>query len=218
MQADKQVMLSENFEILKKFIKYPVQLFGAMVIIFGIIPFFIYFNVSRVSGSEENWLETQAEVIAAEVKISVQKERQYNKVKKSYKEKDKYKNRKEKNYKTFETLSFSPEIAYKFSVGGKEYTGRKFRTLGFSSEIEGEIKELISRYPVGRQIKVYYNPARNEEAVIEKAPAPSKTLLVFGGGIMLIGLLIVFVLSRKAGKLFDLITSRASRAGIKIDN
>lgn len=203
MQADKQVIVSENLKIIKKLIKYPVMLFGVMVIIFGIIPFFIYFNVEKVSGGEENWLETQAEVIAAEVKTSVHTDRIYDK--------------RTRKYTTRSASSYAPEITYKFTVAGKEYTGRKFRTLGFSSKIESEIKELITGYPVGRGITVYYNPAKNEEAVIEKAPAPSKLLLVFGSGILLLGFLIVFVLSRIAGNLFDIITSSVTGVGIKID-
>ena len=79
MQADKQAITIENINTLKKFIKYPVQLFGVFIIIFGIIPFFIYFNVSRVAGDEVNWLATEAEVIAAEVKVSVHTDRKYDK-------------------------------------------------------------------------------------------------------------------------------------------
>jgi len=219
MQADKQVVLSENLKLIRKLIKYPVQLFGVFIIIFGLIPFFIYFNVSRVSGGEENWPATEAEVIAAEVKTSVRKERYYTGEKGGHQtHKTRHNNKTKEKYTTRTITSFSPEIAYKFSVDGKEYTGRKFRTLGFSSENESEIKELISRYPVGRRITVYYNPASNDEAVIEKAPAPSKIILVFGGGVILLGLLIVFVLSRIAGRLLDIITSPDSRAGIKFNS
>ncbi len=138
MQADKQTIAIENINTLKKFIKYPVQLFGVFIIIFGLIPFFIYFNVSRVSGGEENWPATEAEVIAAEVKASVHTDRQYDKS--------------GKKYKTRTNTTFSPEITYKFSIDGKEYTGRRFRTLGFSSNRENEIKELIARYPAGQRI------------------------------------------------------------------
>ncbi len=201
MQTDNQVILSENLKLIRKLIKYPVMLFGVMVIIFGIIPFFIYFNVSRVAGDELNWLATEAEVVAAEVKTSVHTDRNYDK--------------RTRKYTTRSTSSFAPEITYKFTVAGREYTGRKFRTLGFSSKREGEIRELISRYPVGRRITVYYNPAKNDEAIIEKAPGPSKLLLVFGGCIVLLGFLIVFVLGRIAGNLFDIITLHGSRAGIK---
>jgi len=219
MQADKQVLISENIKMIRKLIKYPVQLFGVFIIIFGIIPFFIYFNVSRVSGGEENWPATEAEVIAAEVKTSVHTERYYAGEKGARQtHKTRHYDKKKEKYTTRTITSFSPEIAYKFSIDGKEYTGRKFRTLGFSSESESEIKELISRYPAGRRITVYYNPARNDEAVIEKAPAPSKMLLVFGGGAVLLGLLIVFGLSRIAGRLFDIITSPDSRAGIKFNS
>lgn len=219
MQADKQAIAIENINTLKKFIKYPVQLFGVFIIIFGIIPFFIYFNVSRVSGGEENWPATEAEVIAAEVKTSVHTERYYA-GEKGARQTNKTRNydKKKAKYTTRTITSFSPEITYKFSIDGKEYTGRKFRTLGFSSQRESEIKELIARYPVGQRITVYYNPAKNDEAVIEKAPAPSKILLVFGGGVVLLGLLIVFVFSRIAGKLFDIITSPGSRVDIKLGN
>jgi len=204
MQADKQVILSENLKIIRKLIKYPVMLFGVMVTIFGIIPFFIYFNVEKVAGDEVNWPATEAEVIAAEVKASVHTDRQYDKS--------------GKKYKTRTNTTFSPEITYKFSIDGKEYTGRKFRTLGFSSNRENEIKELIARYPAGQRIRVYYNPGKNDEAVIEKAPAPSKMLLVFGGGAVLLGLVIVFMLSRIAGRLFDLITLPVSGVGIKFNS
>ena len=121
MQADQQVIVSENLKIIKKLIKYPVMLFGVIVIIFGIIPFFIYFNVSKVSGGEEDWLETQAEVIAAEVKTLVHTDRKYD--------------NRTKKYTTRSTSSYAPEITYKFTAGGKEYTGRKFRTLELAGDL-----------------------------------------------------------------------------------
>jgi uncharacterized protein YjeT (DUF2065 family) len=204
MQADNQVIVSDNLKLIRKLIKFPIMLFGVMVTIFGIISFLIYFNVEKVAGDEVNWLATEAEVVAAEVKTSVHTDRKYDE--------------RTKKYTTRSTSSFAPEITFKYTVAGKEYTGRKFRTLGFSSSRENEIKELIAGYPAGRRITVYYNPAKNEEAVIEKAPAPSKMLLVFGGGVVLLGLVIVFVLSRIAAMLFDIITSSVSGVGIKPGN
>lgn len=64
---------------------------------------------------------------------------------------------------------YRPDIEFTYSVSGKSYKstklyfGVKLITIGgyFKS------KKLAKKYPVDKQVKVHYNPAKDKEAVLE---------------------------------------------------
>lgn len=182
---------ADSIKLVKKVIRYLIMFFGFLVILFGIVPFFIYFNVSKVSREQGSWKETAAKVTAAKLKSAVQKLRVYDEV--------------EEEYATVETTEYSPEIEYEYVVNGKEYTATRFKTLGYSSESEVEVKKLVAKYPVGSKCKIYYNPSNHEDAAIEKNSPPSKMILAFGVLIVFFGLFIILVISRLAVMGVDLI-------------
>ena len=211
MSVQKQVVPADSINAVKKVIKTLIMLSGLLVVIFGTIPFFIYLNVSRVSGGETSWLETEAEVVGTEIKTSVSSVLVIPKHKSGRKTVKKYGSRSKNQTQTRDVTSYSPEITYKYTVDGKDYTGRKFRTLGYSSERKIEIEKLISKYPAGSKIKVFYNPSAPGEAAVEKAPAPSKVILIFGTIIICLGLFIIFVISRLAAMGIDFVMATNPR-------
>lgn len=59
-----------------------------------------------------------------------------------------------------------PNIVYEYEVAGETYTNNRV-TIG---EDPGDFRvaETVARYPVGKRVTVYYNPARRGEAVLER--------------------------------------------------
>lgn len=61
-----------------------------------------------------------------------------------------------------------PKVSYRYSVAGKEYISDK---VEFVSMGDGNTSyfalQVIRRYPVGKQVKVYYNPLDPDVAVLE---------------------------------------------------
>ncbi|NPA13406.1 MAG: DUF3592 domain-containing protein [Aquificae bacterium] len=63
---------------------------------------------------------------------------------------------------------FYPDVEYKYTVKGKEYISNKVFLTEIASD-EGTIKRLISQFPEGAKVKVYYNPLNPKEAVLKRS-------------------------------------------------
>jgi hypothetical protein len=59
-------------------------------------------------------------------------------------------------------------VEYKYTVKGKEYISNKVFLTEIASD-EGTIKRLISQFPEGAKVKVYYNPLNPKEAVLKRS-------------------------------------------------
>ena len=78
---------------------------------------------------------------------------------------------------------YEPEIVYTYKVGGDFYEGRTVwaGSEGVSFGERSFARELVDRYPVGRSVTVYYDPANPVSAVLEQG-ADSTVYLVLGIG------------------------------------
>ena len=65
-------------------------------------------------------------------------------------------------------VNYNPEIEYTYTVNGREYTSN---VIMFGGVIGGRFSKMyrryIERYPEGSFAKVYYDPAKPENAVLE---------------------------------------------------
>lgn len=100
-----------------------------------------------------------------------------------------------------ETLSFSNDtnksykagISYVYKVMGKQYVGtRVFFGDKIQSSFKGIALKIITEYPVGSKVNVYYNPRNIEEAVLEKRVHSNiVVLLIVGLAAILIGFFLI---------------------------
>ena len=62
-----------------------------------------------------------------------------------------------------------PVIAYEYQVGGRQYQCDQIHSGDkiFESISKEETYDLVDRYPVGRDVTVYYNPDNPAEAALE---------------------------------------------------
>ncbi|NPA58531.1 MAG: DUF3592 domain-containing protein [Aquificae bacterium] len=77
---------------------------------------------------------------------------------------------------------FKPAVEYRYTVGGKEYTGRKVFLTELASDRK-TVEKVLKQFPEGGKITVYYNPFRPEEAVLKRgyhAGMFIQTLVFFG--------------------------------------
>jgi hypothetical protein len=61
----------------------------------------------------------------------------------------------------------SPIIRYEYQVGSQRYDSSKFSVDNFSGGV-GHCRALVRRYPLGQNVKVFYNPDNPEQAVLER--------------------------------------------------
>ncbi len=64
---------------------------------------------------------------------------------------------------------FNAEVNYQYTVNGTQYTGSRVSLLGYSSPTDEGAVEYLAAYPVGGQVKVYYDPS-----------GPGSSLLITG--------------------------------------
>ncbi|WP_437204063.1 DUF3592 domain-containing protein [Planctomicrobium sp. SH664] len=82
-------------------------------------------------------------------------------------------------------LRQQPRVVYEYRVGNEKLRCDRI-TIGerFGPE---EIEEVLDRYPVGQEVTVYYNPARPQQALLERDLPAGKVLL---GIVFLLGFFI----------------------------
>jgi hypothetical protein len=88
-----------------------------------------------------------------------------------------------------EVIVFSAEIAYTYTVDGKEYTSDNIEMGAETSKFSGDIKAKVEEYPKGKQVTVYYNPEDHNDAMLEVGFGPALYIpLAFGGFFLFMGL------------------------------
>ena len=96
--------------------------------------------------------------------------------------------------------TFSPYVKYTYTVMGTAYESHK---MSFGAARSGSYKfaqELITAYPAGSSVPVYYDPNNPADAVLMRKSGSSKVMLILGivfvvislciGGIGVIGLVL----------------------------
>lgn len=76
------------------------------------------------------------------------------------------------------------QLQYSYQVGGVSYTSERLTFNPTSDSVDAKAARLAA-YPVGRQVTVYYDPARPERAVLEREPSAGWLAAVATGGILL---------------------------------
>lgn len=66
--------------------------------------------------------------------------------------------------------TYAVDIAYDYTYGGKQYTGKRFDFSTGSSSGRDSKARATAEYPVGATRRCYVNPANPSEAVLSRAP------------------------------------------------
>ena len=88
--------------------------------------------------------------------------------------------------------TYRPRIEYTYQFQGKPYSSHRIITLDANWPLE-EVKEVISRYPLGSPVTVWVDPGNPELAVLEKGMLGHekryKALFIIGTALLLLGIL-----------------------------
>jgi hypothetical protein len=84
--------------------------------------------------------------------------------------------------------TYRPYVKYEYEAGGTQYTNDKLRLgMVFSTSKLKTSQEAVTRYPVGRSVRVFINPANPADSVLEQKGS-STTALVIGIVLLAVGL------------------------------
>lgn len=85
--------------------------------------------------------------------------------------------------------TYTADITYEYALDGRSFEGdRVWIGDGYSSSDASAFRAAVDRYPVGKAVKVHYDPAEPSESVLDPGPAWSGSMLYFIGlGVMTLG-------------------------------
>ena len=78
---------------------------------------------------------------------------------------------------------YRPEIRYEYVVDGKEFAAKRLGLEEKSASWRSYADGVVSRFPVGREVEIFYNPGNPGEALLEPADAVKWGRLFFAAGI-----------------------------------
>jgi uncharacterized protein DUF3592 len=70
--------------------------------------------------------------------------------------------------------AFVPFVEYAFKANGHDQTGKRVAYRMLATRDEKEAQAFISKYPVGAQVKVAYDPVDPRDSVLERGPEGTK--------------------------------------------
>jgi hypothetical protein len=94
-------------------------------------------------------------------------------------------------------VSWKPVVTYRYTVGGAEYTSRRFAPLTVSAS-QGWAESMRRRYEPGAEVTAWYNPKHPTDAFIDHSLSWLPLLIV---GVMALIVLAIVSSARKLGKM-----------------
>jgi hypothetical protein len=83
--------------------------------------------------------------------------------------------------------TYKADVSYRYQVKGATFSSSQISLLDFSSSSAGRAETIARDYPDGAAVRVYYNPSRPSEAVLEPGVAGGIKLLYAIGAIFAVG-------------------------------
>lgn len=107
--------------------------------------------------------------------------------------------------------SYTAVTKYRFTVGGREYTGDQFNTVGNALDGEGNARTVLQTYPPGSRCSVAYKPSDPTRCFVDIDHAGNtRVSLVVGGAIgaagvaaLGFGIYGLIARTRRAGRVSD---------------
>jgi len=95
------------------------------------------------------------------------------------------------------SVTYSAEVMFEYEVAGVLYSANRVSFGQYSSGAPGLARKILSRYPAGKVVNVYYKPDAPEVSVLEPGVTFSTYLVLIGGLVFVFfGGLFLFVVNK----------------------
>jgi hypothetical protein len=64
-------------------------------------------------------------------------------------------------------LKFTADVHYRYTVDGKTHTSTRIKRVDGPSSHKNKTEEVVARYPLGKPVTCYVNPAQPDFAILE---------------------------------------------------
>ena len=142
-----------------------MEFVGIGLIVFGLVWAsgfgLLHFRALAKAKASESWPSAMGRIAASEVRVEESTDRD-------------------------STTWYNPVVAYRYTVGGREFEGARLRFGNYRQSTRKKAEAMLARYSAGGSVPVRYNPADPAESVLETT-TPGPIYFVMG----LFGLLFV---------------------------
>ena len=90
-----------------------------------------------------------------------------------------------------ESTAYQAVVVYAYTVMGQEYTGKQV-AFGVHSATRKAASAVLERYPLDRQVTVYYDPQKPGQAVLERVSTSGLLHIVIGLLLIFTGIYLAF--------------------------
>jgi Protein of unknown function (DUF3592) len=95
-----------------------------------------------------------------------------------------------------------PHITYRYEIDGKSYLSHRFSYADpYGDASESSAQEFIERYPRGKRVAVYYDPAHHAESILHQSTWRDFLFLLTTGSILLMASIIGLYYIRKLARI-----------------
>jgi hypothetical protein len=93
------------------------------------------------------------------------------------------------------TATYGAKIRYSYAVNGRPLKGGRVGWTGGLARTDRYARKRMAKYPVGRQVTVYYQPGHPENAVLETAAQGSVTGGLLTATFLLLGAVLIYAMT-----------------------
>ena len=88
-----------------------------------------------------------------------------------------------------ELSSYRPKVNYEYGVAGRTYSGKRIAFGPTGSLSKARVRATAESYKVGTTVEVFYNPARPDDATLERRTTRTNVIFyIFGVAYILFGI------------------------------
>jgi hypothetical protein len=84
------------------------------------------------------------------------------------------------------TTQYTAKVDYEYQVGDRRYRSQRIQYGLFTSNVRGQARSVVDRYPQGQAVQVRYDPDSPETAVLDPGPHPLALLFAGVGGLCVV--------------------------------
>lgn len=84
-----------------------------------------------------------------------------------------------------ENKRFGAQVRYRYEVAGRAYTGERVSFESGLSPVRGLAEAAVARYAPGSTVRVFYDPARPDRAVLEPGGSSITSWLIGAVGVVM---------------------------------
>jgi hypothetical protein len=82
-------------------------------------------------------------------------------------------------------IKYYPSVEYKYTIDSVEYNSNRISNVNFNTKKRDVVEKFLTKFPIGSEIKVYYNGSEPSEAFLEPGINTGNILLLAFGIILL---------------------------------